>query len=111
MDVNILLLTENNDEERDQLLIFLHGLNSIMLTLQENRTTRQLASKLFDGVITKLGRLKDRFVGDATIVDNVHFKCAIFKIQFGSEHSLSMKKIVQCGPLEKPPPLCLRKIN
>lgn len=91
MDIKNLLLTEHK-KNVDKILIRLHELYSITFTLHENETTLRLARKLLDGVITKFESLKDRLANNATIVNNVYFKSAIFKIQSGNEHSLSIAK-------------------
>lgn len=90
MGVKILLLTKHDHHNVDQLFIHLHKLDSVSLTLQESGKTLWLARKQFDGVTSSFGGLKDHLADDATVMNNVHFKCAIFEIQTRSEHSLSM---------------------
>lgn len=90
INVKIRLLIKYEHHDVDQLFIHLHKLNSITLTLQENGTTLQRARKQFDGVSIKFGKPKDRLADYATIMNNVQFKCAIFKILSWTEHSLSM---------------------
>lgn len=57
--VKLLLITEREYNNVDQLFTQLHDLNSITPALQEGETALRSAPKLFEGVIANFRRLKN----------------------------------------------------
>lgn len=84
-----LLLTDIHDKDVDELLRLLQDFSTISVMLPEDKTTVSLAQKLFAGAMEKFPRLSSRLADEAAVVKHDHFERAIFKIHFGSDHSLS----------------------